>query len=200
MDTPKIAAYYKEIDPMKRKALLDRSIAEGEEPEANEVRRKIWETRYKNRSSADPNSRADSFLGLWMVMEFNKNRTGKFIGKNHAKKEILKEFEKTGIPVFAKGSAIEREMITREVLHMVRVYAELCEKDKNYGSTLFGLFPMKENDLTSKLKADLYETAIQLPYDLGINEELALVIKAGRDLFELKYPEDLPLADPGAGK
>ena len=39
MDTPTIAAYYREADPMKRKQLLDQSEAAGEEPEANKIRR-----------------------------------------------------------------------------------------------------------------------------------------------------------------
>ena len=45
-DTPTIALYYKEHDPMKRKMFLDQSIAAGEDEEANAVRKEIWEIRY----------------------------------------------------------------------------------------------------------------------------------------------------------
>ena len=38
-DTPTIALYYREHDPMKRKMFLDQSIAAGEDEEANAVRR-----------------------------------------------------------------------------------------------------------------------------------------------------------------
>ena len=196
MDTPAIASYYKEIEPMKRKAFLDQSIAEGEDPEGNEIRKRIWETRYRDKSSADPQSRADKFLGLWMIMEFNKNSSGKVFGRNRAKKEILKELEKTGISEFANGSALEKSLIYREVFHMVKTYSELCETDKSYGSTLFGMFTMKNQDLTAKLKADLYDTAIRLPYDLELTDELAMVTMAAKELFELKFPEEIPLADP----
>ena len=53
MDSPSIAAYYKEIDPMKRKELLDKSIAEGEDPELNPIREELWELRYRNKSRND---------------------------------------------------------------------------------------------------------------------------------------------------
>ena len=196
MDTPTIAAYYKEPDPMKRRKLLEQSIAEQEDPEANEIRQKIWEMRYHGKSAADPASRADCFLGLWMVLEFNKNAGGKMFGRGRSRKEILRELEKTGILKYAKGNELERELIYREVLHMVRIYADLCEKDKTYGSSIFGIFSMKEADVIAKLKADLYETAICLPYDLALEEELELIVKAGKAVFELKFPEECPLPDP----
>ena len=45
MDTPIIAQYYREADPLKRKALLDEALASGEDREANEIRQEIWQTR-----------------------------------------------------------------------------------------------------------------------------------------------------------
>ena len=41
MDTPTIAAYYREADPMKRKNLLEQSIEAGEEPEENAIRKEL---------------------------------------------------------------------------------------------------------------------------------------------------------------
>ena len=71
MDTPTIAAYYREADPMKRKRLLEKSIADGEDVQANAVRKELWEIRYREKSDAKGNERADGFLGLWMELEFN---------------------------------------------------------------------------------------------------------------------------------
>ena len=58
MDTPKIAQYYREHDPLKRKQLLEDSIAQGEEPENNEIRKKIWEIRYKDKAETGGDARA----------------------------------------------------------------------------------------------------------------------------------------------
>ena len=51
-DTPTIALYYREHDPMKRQLFLDLSIAAGEDEEANAVRKELWELRYGEPSEA----------------------------------------------------------------------------------------------------------------------------------------------------
>ena len=50
MDTPTIAKYYREKDPMERLKLLEQSIAAGEEPEENRIRKEIWEIRYSDKA------------------------------------------------------------------------------------------------------------------------------------------------------
>ena len=50
MDTPTIAEYYRELDPVVRKKLLDKSIEAGEDPENNAIRRELWEMRYSEAS------------------------------------------------------------------------------------------------------------------------------------------------------
>lgn len=61
-DTPTIALYYREHDPMKRKMFLDQSIAAGEDEEANAVRKELWELRYGEPSEAGSGTRADGYL------------------------------------------------------------------------------------------------------------------------------------------
>ena len=50
MDTPTIAKYYREKDPMERLKLLEQSIAAGEEPEENKIRKELWDIRYSDKS------------------------------------------------------------------------------------------------------------------------------------------------------
>lgn len=69
-DTPTIALYYREHDPMKRKMFLDQSIAAGEDEEANAVRKELWELRYGEPSEAGSGTRADGYLALWMAIPF----------------------------------------------------------------------------------------------------------------------------------
>ena len=76
-DTPTIALYYKEHDPMKRKMFLDQSIAAGEDEETNAVRKEIWEIRYGGPSELGPDTRADGYLALWMAMEYSKDAAGR---------------------------------------------------------------------------------------------------------------------------
>ena len=195
MDTPTLAAYYKEQDPIKRKKLLEQSVAAGEDPEGNEIRKKLWNIRYREKSPVDPKTRSDAFLGLWMVMEFNRNAGGKMFGKGREKKEILKELEKNRIMEFLEQSELSKQIIYRECYHLVNMYCELCETDKSYGSTLFGLFSMKENDLKAKVKADLYETGIQLAQELEMEKELAPIVKAAQEVLDYKFHDEEPVTD-----
>ena len=67
MDTPTIAKYYREKDPMERLKLLEQSIAAGEEPEENRIRKELWEIGYSDKSETG-DTRADGYLGLWMTL------------------------------------------------------------------------------------------------------------------------------------
>ena len=89
-DSPIIALYYREHDPMKRKMFLDQSIAAGEDEEANAVRKELWELRYGEPSEAGSGTRADGYLALWMAMEYSKDTAGKLFGLKRARKEIEK--------------------------------------------------------------------------------------------------------------
>ena len=139
MDTPTIAQYYREHDPLKRKQLLETSIAQGEEPENNEIRKKIWEIRYNDKAETGGDARADGFLALWMILEFNRNAGNKFFGARGARKDIEKQLKKLQFQEFANGGERERELLYRECCHLVKTYMELCESDKSYTSMLCGI-------------------------------------------------------------
>ena len=72
-------------------------------------------------------------------------------------------------------------------------YMDLCEKDKNYNSVLCGLITIKKDSAKAKLQRDIYETAILLPQEIGLEEDLDLLTKAAREMYELQFPgERLP--------
>ena len=168
MDTPIIAQYYRETEPKKLKQLLDQAIASGEDQEANEIRREIYEARYKN--TTNDGGIADGYLKFWMALEFNRNAGHKIFGPGKAQKEILKELD--------------------DVKFRVKFYMTLCAQDKNYNSILCGLITIKKESSEAKMKRDIYETAIRLPKDLNLEEELALVTKAAHEVYGQEYPEE----------
>ena len=171
-DTPIIALYYREHDPMKRKMFLDQSIAAGEDEEANAVRKELWELRYGEPSEAGSGTRADGYLALWMAMEYSKDTAGKLFG--------LREMQ--------EKSELHRELLYRECCHMVKTYMELCEKDKTYNTTLCGIVPISEKSAKSKLQKDVYTTAIVFPEEINMQEELEMITKAAREAYEAHFP------------
>lgn len=187
-DTPIIALYYREHDPMKRKMFLDQSIAAGEDEEANAVRKELWELRYGEPSEAVSGTRADGYLALWMAMEYSKDTAGKLFGLKRARKEIEKKPCQTEIQGNAGKSELHRELLYRECCHMVKTYMELCEKDKTYNTTLCGIVPISEKSAKSKLQKDVYTTAIVFPEEINMQEELEMITKAAREAYEAHFP------------
>ncbi|WP_274422875.1 DUF6553 family protein [Blautia sp. XA-2221] len=184
MDTPTIAEYYREADPRKRKALLEQALASGEDMEANEIRREIWEARYKD----DGTNVADGYLKFWMSMEFNKNAGNRLFGVKSAQKEIRKELNSVKYPEFLNKSELHKELLYRECCHLIKLYMDLCKTDRSYNTMLCGIITIKEEDAKAKLQKDIYKTAVCLPKDLGMEKELDLLTRAAREMYELHFP------------
>ena len=187
-DTPMIALYYGEHDPMKRKMFLDQSIAAGEDEEANAVRKELWELRYGGPSELGPDTRADGYLGLWMAMEYSKDTAGKMFGLKRARREIEKNLTRLKFRELQEKSELHRELLYRECCHMVKTYMELCAKDKTYNTTLCGIVPISEKSAKNKLQHDIYTTAIAFPEEIGMQEELEIVTRAAREAYEAHFP------------
>ena len=189
MDTPTIAKYYREKEPMERLKLLEQSIAAEEDPEGNKIRRELWEIRYSDKSEAG-DTRADGYLGLWMTMEFNRNSSSRFFGTRSAKKEIGKYLTKLKFQEIQEKGGLYQELLYRECCHMVLVYMDLCQTDKSYNTTLCGLIHIKEDSAKSKLQRDIRETAVDLPGTLGMESELGIITRAAREIYRQYYPNE----------
>ena len=189
MDTPTIAKYYREKEPMERLKLLEQSIAAEEDPEGNKIRKELWEIRYSDKSEAG-DTRADGYLGLWMTMEFNRNSGSRFFGTRSAKKEIGKYLTKLKFQEIQEKGGLYEELLYRECCHMVLVYMDLCQTDKSYNTTLCGLIHIKEDSVKSKLQRDIRETAVDLPGTLGMESELGIITRAAREIYRQYYPNE----------
>lgn len=189
MDTPTIAKYYREKEPMERLKLLEQSIAAEEDPEGNKIRKELWEIRYSDKSEAG-DTRADGYLGLWMTMEFNRNSGSRFFGTRSAKKEIGKYLTKLKFQEIQEKGGLYEELLYRECCHMVLVYMDLCQTDKSYNTTLCGLIHIKEDSAKSKLQRDIRETAVDLPGTLGMEAELGIITRAAREIYRQYYPNE----------
>ena len=189
MDTPTIAKYYREKEPMERLKLLEQSIAAEEDPEGNKIRKELWEIRYSDKSEAG-DTRADGYLGLWMTMEFNRNSGSRFFGTRSAKKEIGKYLTKLKFQEIQEKGGLYQELLYRECCHMVLVYMDLCQTDKSYNTTLCGLIHIKEDSAKSKLQRDIRETAVDLPDTLGMESELGIITRAAREIYRQYYPNE----------
>ena len=190
MDTPVIVQYYKETDPLKRKRLLDMAIEEGTEPEANEIRKEIYQVRYANKSEMNKDVPADGYLGLWMLMEYNRTTGSGFFGggTRRAAKEIRKILDNLKFQEYQDKGGLYAELHYQEVCHMIRTYMALSKSDRNYNSTIFGMMKMSDERSSDKLKNDVANLMLTLPEKLGLEKELEIVVRAAREVYEEFFP------------
>jgi hypothetical protein len=193
MDSPNVARYYQEMEPIKRKKLLKLIAEEEGSQEEKAIRQELFDVRYAGRSQANRDMPADGFLGLWMMMEYNCSAGPGLFGMNikKARKEVGRGLEKLKIREYYEKGGLYRELLDRELQHMVRTYMNLCKTDRTYNSTLFGLMKMKEEQSAGKLKNDVNAIITRFPRDLQMEEELKPVIDAAKTVYEEFFPRDI---------
>lgn len=190
MDTPTLEKYYRETDPMKRLAYLEQSIAAGEEPQENAVRKELWEIRYSEKAQGEAKgNRADGFFKLWMELEFCKGQTKRIFNFGTPTKHLKKIMQKLQFPEIQEKSPLHRELFYRECCHLVETYMDLSEKDKTYNSMLCGLLTIKEDEAREKLMNDIKYVALVLPGELKMEKELETLTAACREMYKKHFDE-----------
>ena len=180
-----VESYEKELDPKKRREILDAAIeAEGLTP-ANELRRKLLEARYDTVKG----QHVDRFIRGWMEMQFIKGSRTLF-GKRGAEKEKERLREDLGLVLAEPYGEEGRQVLYEEFCNGARLFLKLCREDRSYSSLLFGLGRMKESSLTSKLARTFYTAAVEAPQRIGMAEELQEFRRALVDVFREAYPEE----------
>ena len=130
-----------------------------------------------------------------MTLEFNRNVGHKFFGAKGAQKEIRKELSLLKFQELRARSVLYEELLYRECQHLVALYMDLCAKDKNYNSVILGLMTMKEENSLAKMKRDIYETAVCVPRDVNMEDELSLLTRAARKVYEDRFPGEGGMAE-----
>ena len=155
----------------------------------DKIRKELWDIRYSDKSETG-DTRADGYLGLWMTMEFNRNSASRFFGTRSAKKEIGKYLKKLKFQELQEKGGLYEELLYRECCHLVLVYMDLCQTDKSYNTTIFGLIHIKEDSAKAKVQRDIRETAVELPANLGMEAELGIITRAAREIYRQYYPNE----------
>ncbi|MCC8141394.1 MAG: hypothetical protein LIO56_02525 [Lachnospiraceae bacterium] len=157
--------YFNELDPVKRKTILDALQPEAGEEEALTQLRALFSLRY------EPDRRIgyiDHFIGaISTLRDIAYNPGGR-----------LSERKNTGLVQNAvhalcldRGGEFSREILYRELCQLITCYIKMCRDDTHYQSVVLGLGRMSSDSLTGKIALDmqyLWETIVKY---LGENEE-----------------------------
>ncbi|MBQ9321339.1 MAG: hypothetical protein IJ239_03125, partial [Eubacterium sp.] len=164
--------YYRELKREKRKRILDAAILEeGMSPE-NELRSRLLEVRYGKK--LEKGQSVDYFIRGWMTLRFLANSSKSLFFKRKNKRELESLRADWQFDLAAEYGETGQKVLYQEFCQLTRVYLDLCQKDKNYGSILFGIGHIKEDSLMGKIGRDIYTVAYEVPQEYGVAEELRL--------------------------
>ena len=123
-------------------------------------------------------------------VEYGGNLDSKFIEKYV--NQQTEEVKKNGLNV-----SIITKNLKGEFMLTGSNYEKELQKDSEKISRELGkkdyIIKIKKESAKAKLQRDIYETAILLPQEIGLEEDLDLLTKAAREMYELQFPgERLP--------
>lgn len=185
-DTQSAAAlqsrYRNTLDRKERRQILADLIAEqGLTPE-NELRQSLLDARYDTQKGQD----VDRFLYGWIVMGMASHRMGGG-GRRKDCQEALDTWQASKVAEYGEaGRAVWQD----ELYNVVLLYIDLCQKDKNYNSILWGIGTIKEDSRIAKVAKEVARLAYGVPKDAGMTEEFAPFTAAAREAFLAMYPRE----------
>ena len=179
--------YYRELKREKRKSILDAAILEeGMSPE-NELRSRLLEVRYGKK--LEKGQSVDYFIRGWMTLRFLANSSKSLFFKRKNKRELESLRADWQFDLAEEYGETGQKVLYQEFCQLTRVYLDLCQKDKNYGSILFGIGHIKEDSLMGKIGRDIYTVAYEVPQEYGVAEELRLFTDAASRTLTDVFPE-----------
>lgn len=166
--------YYMETDPEKRKAILEARMAQkiAEEEEDNSLRLELWEHRYEVMRNGKIK---DTFIGAWMDLMLMKDQSGAKFGKRGLRKQAMKAIDALCLE---REDHYGTEILLAELKHTALLYACASLTDRQYGSVIFGFGKMKKEKINAKIVADMQAVAIDVPHNLELIKETALLREA----------------------
>lgn len=182
--------YFRETDRDKRRKILEDAAKEQGETAQIVLCRKLWKARYTP-VGKEPRH-IDHFIRGYMNMYYMSRSLKSILRRKVTEKDLERVradwmFSLLEEPEYA---GIAEEALYREYGNTVRLYLELCLKDRSYGASMFGAMRMKEEKLKKKIAADIYGTAVRVPKAAGKEAEFSVFASAARDTLYEMFPED----------
>lgn len=174
--------YYATTDSEQRKQDLIKAMAKGLEPEANEIRKKMWQMRYGVKPGVD------QMLAALINLLYFANIVKKDQKARRRKKELKEIFDTLQLNIAEEYGQLGEELLYLEHYHMVDYYINICKKDKKYGSLLFGLGSMSTDKIKEKLAGEIWAMCYGVPAVIGTEKHYQIFRKAAVDAFAMNVP------------
>lgn len=189
--TELLESYYEEIDPAKRKKILNEYLAaaEGSDPAAS-YRKALYDYRFVD--PADPERKLDrfmlAFLDFLYLYRSSRILPGRYVKEVEATIRDLEHDEKVHAdPLFAEAFSLE-------VRNAAKRYFETCKTD-GYHRKFFGITASKPEEKEKQRCIDVWRMTYGLAERLGLEEEMDLFCRALSEAYRLSRVDGLTLTE-----
>ena|ERR1035437_6160118 len=191
--------YYKELDPERRKVLLDHNGEEVLEDPLNELRRGLWKLRYVDPENT--NHRVDHFLMQCVNFLFLYKSSKSRFARKSAAKEVRSALNTMGFSLAGQYGEVGDNLLYMEFRNTISRYFSTCS-NRFYGRKIFGLMSSSDSEKKYQMAKDAWQLSEGLPERLEMTKELALFSKAVHDEFfaQTKNAEEFWEKCKSAGK
>ena len=183
--------YYEELDPDKRRALLDEYLsgAPSEDPAA-EYRKVLFDYRYTD--PKDPERRVDNYM--WALLSLMYTHRGSVIFPQRNVKEVRRIMKDLEQDERVHTDECFAEAFMLEVRNAVRRYFDTCKSD-NYHKKLFGMTHSSSDEKEKQRCIDTWKMSAGLAQRVGLEDEMSLFNRAVAEEYRLSRADALTLEE-----
>lgn len=165
-------SYYEEMDPKRRRSMLEHALKTFEDKESEQKRSRIYELRYGRNAS-------DQFMRVWLDLKFrNTNEAVPFFKRRKKVEEIRSLYARFGI-----YEEDFRDVLLPEWHHFARTVVTTNADDRGFNSTLLGLVSITDESAARKLAEEMHAVLKEVPEKYGLQDE----VKEFREVFHEEY-------------
>lgn len=165
-------SYYEEMDPKRRKVMLEHALDTFDNKESEQKRSRIYKLRYGR-------NMADQFMRVWLDLKFrNTNEAVPFFKRRKKVEEIRSLYAQFGI-----YEEDFRDVLLPEWHHFARTVITTNADDRGFNSTLLGLVSITDESAAKKLADEMHAVLKEVPEKYGLQDE----VKEFREVFHEEY-------------
>ena len=175
--------YYRELEPGRRREMLDGLCASEPDDGANDYRRQLFRARHVD--AKQPGREVDRFL--FTCLNFVQIWSSAKLFKKHARREVLEALGEMCADEAAQyGEAGERAFYW-EIRNAAARYLKTCES-AGYNRALFGMIASGDESRADRVCRDVWRMTEGLSQRVALKDELRLFNIAVRDAYYMSDP------------
>ena len=170
--------FYDELEPVKRREILDRLLKEVEDDGANDLRSTLFTERHK----PPKNAVRDVDNGIWHVIIVPSNLKLQYRMTPGTKAEIRRSMKAIGVADVDKTDPVQVSAVYWEIRNTAKRYFTTCNGPK-YARKLFGILSSSDAEQLRKTAEDVWACAVGVPEHYKMIEEMRIFSDAVKDAF-----------------